>query len=286
MSNRPIISTEELALHIGAPDWKIFDCRFDLLQPELGKEQYLQGHIPGALFMDLNKDLSNPVTVTSGRHPLPAASTFIEKLSNAGVTSTTNVVVYDAHGGAYASRLWYMLRLLHHEMVFVLDGGIQKWQRENRHLESGEAREQVAVTYGVQPFDQNLIATEADVLAAIESQNSILIDARSPERYRGESEPIDPVAGHIPTATNRFHGENLNPDGTFKAPEILQAELTLLLGPHPTKDTIVYCGSGVTSCHHILAMRIARLPAGKVYIGSWSEWIKNSENPVSTASTQ
>lgn len=277
-SIRDLIQTEELDQILGNPDVVIVDCRFDLFQTEWGREQYRQSHIPGAYYAHLDEDLSGVRTPQTGRHPLPDAEAFVRLLSAWGVTPNSLVVAYDQNGGAFAARLWWMLRYWGHERACVLDGGWEKWLRERRKT----ATEIPAPSKGtpwLTPKNDWLISTEE--MASILGNNQWkIIDARAPQRYSGEEEPIDPVAGHIPGALNRFHGFNLAPDSTFLPPETLRKQFLELLGETPPDHTIVYCGSGVTSCHHLLAMSIAGLGMGKLYAGSWSEWIRDPNRPI------
>jgi len=278
MIENAILSTDELESHLGSPNWVIVDCRFDLANPDWGFQVYLESHIPGAVFAHLNNDLSGQITPSTGRHPLPDGNYFSLKLGEWGITPGTHVVVYDANGGAFAARMWWMLRMIHHPSAYVLEGGFPKWQNESRQIQS-RCNQKGNLNYGKVEFDRNMFATSEDIVSLLDNPDILIIDARSAERYIGENEPIDPIAGHIPSAVNRFHGLNLQPDGTFKSPTTLLAEFNELLHDVPSQNTIVYCGSGVTSCHHMLAMRISGLSEGQVYIGSWSEWIRDSNHP-------
>lgn len=277
-SIRDLIQTEELDQILGNPEVVIVDCRFDLFQTEWGREQYRQSHIPGAYYAHLDEDLSGVRTPQTGRHPLPEAEAFVRLLSAWGVTPNSLVVAYDQNGGAFAARLWWMLRYWGHERACVLDGGWEKWLRERRKI-STEIPAPSKGTPWLTPKNDWLISTEE--MASILGNNQWkIIDARAPQRYSGEEEPIDPVAGHIPGALNRFHGFNLAPDSTFLPPETLRKQFLELLGETPPDHTIVYCGSGVTSCHNLLAMSIAGLGMGKLYAGSWSEWIRDPNRPI------
>lgn len=268
-----IISTEALSNHLNDPDWVIIDCRFDLAKPDWGFTSYQEAHIPGAGYAHLDHDLAGPVTPQTGRHPLPDVSEMAGRLGYWGIRQDTQVVVYDTAGGAFAGRLWWLLRFLGHPRAAVLDGGFQKWQRESRLVNSGvERREPVIFT--PQP-DWSMVVFAGDVERIRQDPAYRLVDARSAERYRGEKEPIDPVAGHIPGAVNRFHGQNLTPEGVFLPPEKLRAEFEALVGNTPSENVVVYCGSGVTSIHHILAMQLTGLPGARLYVGSWSEWIRD-----------
>lgn len=273
-----LISTHELENHLGDPDWVLVDCRFDLADPAKGESDYRQGHIPGAVYAHQDRDLASPITPASGRHPLPDEETFIETLRGWGVTNASQVVVYDASNGGMAARLWFLLKYYGHEAVAMLDGNLPLWLAENRPLEAGEPRPVRGDFYG--EARQEMVFSTAEVKNVLGDQNFLLIDSRSPERYRGEVEPIDPVAGRIPGAVNRFFGENLQPSGVFKTPETLKAEFETLLGQVKPQNAVFYCGSGPTSCHNLLAMVHAGLPMPRDYAGSWSEWIRDPANPV------
>jgi len=271
---KPIVSTEELAENV---DWRIFDCRHDLMNPALGGEQYAQAHIRGALFADLDKALSAEKTGKNGRHPLPESRAFMAWLGKQGVRLTDTVICYDGGNGAMASRLWWMLRWAGHENAAVLDGGFAKWQKEGREV-TADVPQVEPGTYAGKP-KTSLFASLAFVEKRL--KRAALLDARAPERYRGEKEPIDPVAGRIPGAKNRFNGENVNGDGTFKSAETLRAEFKKVLGDRTPGEVIHYCGSGVAACHNALAMEIAGLTGSRVYIGSWSEWSADPARPIS-----
>ena len=270
---KTLISTEQLAAHLG--EWRIFDCRHDLMKPELGETQYREGHIPGALFASLDRDLSAPKSGKNGRHPLPDPETFGAWLGRQGLRPGAQVVCYDASNGAMAARLWWMLRWLGHTAVAVLDGGIAKWTREGRSVVADLPRF-AETSY---PVKVNEDAAVGARMVHRRLGRQLLVDARAPARYRGEQEPIDPEAGRIPGAVNRFNMENVAADGTFRpAPELRDAFMKLLADRAPAK-VVNYCGSGVAACHNLLAMEIAGLPGGKLYAGSWSEWIADPARP-------
>jgi len=270
-----LVSVEELAAH---PEWRVFDCRHDLKNTEYGRQAYARGHIPGALFLHLDEDLSGATTGGNGRHPLPAIEDFARRMSECGVDASTQVVAYDNEGGIFAARLWWLLRWLGHERVAVLDGGLAGWKRGKRALE-----EQVPVVASRRfvPGPQDLAVDVGRVLADLGSQRMLILDARSAERFRGENETLDPVGGHIPGALNRFYFDNLDDDGCFfkPAPE-LRAEFAALLGGRPATQVVQQCGSGVTACHNLLAMELAGLSGSKLYPGSWSEWCADPARPV------
>jgi thiosulfate/3-mercaptopyruvate sulfurtransferase len=267
-----LVSTQELADH---PQWRVFDCRHDLAKPQLGEEQYREAHIPGALFAHLERDLSAPKTGRNGRHPLPDPAAFTAWLGRQGLKSSDQVVCYDAGNGSMAARLWWMLRWIGHDAVAVLDGGLAKWLAEKRPL-TAQVPSFPATDY---PLRSNASAIDVSELEKRRAE-LVLVDARAPARYRGEQEPIDPIAGHIPGARNRFNADNVSPQGTFKHPEQLKTELKAVIGERAPSDVVHYCGSGVAACHNLLAMEIAGLPGGKLYAGSWSEWITDPNRPI------
>jgi thiosulfate/3-mercaptopyruvate sulfurtransferase len=264
MSRSTVVSTDELERNLAR--WRIFDCRHELLKPELGESQYRESHIPGALFASLDRDLSGRKTGKNGRHPLPEPQDFEKWLEHTGLTPQDQAVCYDAGNGSMAARLWWMLRWIGHDKVAVLDGGFAKWTQEGRPV----AADIPVFT----PFNYPIkVRRELAVdVTAVEKAKSLLVDARAPARYRGEQEPIDPVAGRIPGAKNRFNMENLAPGGTFKPASELKQDFQKMLGNRAPSDVIHYCGSGVAACHNLLAMEIAGLKGGKLYAGSWSEW--------------
>ena len=270
----PLVVTEDLAQH---PEWRVFDCRHDLANPELGGQQYREAHIAGALFAHLDRDLSGPKNGANGRHPLPEAKTFIAWIGRQGLKPTDTVVCYDGGPGAMAARLWWMLRWAGHEQAAVLDGGIAKWLREGRPMSA----ELPAVAPAAFPGKAKGLMMASLALVEKKLKRAALLDARAPARYRGEQEPIDPVAGRIPGAMNRFNNDNLSPQGIWKNPELLRAEFDAILSGRNSNDVIHYCGSGVAACHNALAMEIAGLPGSRVYIGSWSEWSANPSRPIS-----
>jgi thiosulfate/3-mercaptopyruvate sulfurtransferase len=272
MLKTPLVSTEELAARLG--EWRIFDCRHDLMKPELGAQQYREAHIPGALFASLDGDLSAPKTGKNGRHPLPDAATFVAWLGRQGIGPEDQVVCYDSGNGVMAARLWWMLRWIGHRAVAVLDGGAGKWLKEGRPMDALVPQPKPTAYPSRKP---------AGALSAQEVQANLkqlyLLDARAPARYRGEQEPIDPVAGHIPGAKNRSSADNVLPDGTFKDTASLKEEFLSVLGKQKPSEVVHYCGSGVSACHNLLAMEVAGLTGGKLYPGSWSEWIADPARP-------
>ncbi len=272
-----LIGATELAQRIHDPDWVVFDCRFDLADADFGREAYLSAHIPGASFLDLEGDLSGPKTGRNGRHPLPDPARLAARLEECGVGNHTQIVAYDDASGMFAARLWWLLRWLGHNRVAVLDGGLQAWIRAAQALDD-EIPEPRAATYTLSLRAGHV---DADFVAAhLGKPDMVLIDARSPDRFRGENEMLDPVGGHIPGAINRFFRDNLDADGYFKQASVLREEFGVLLQGHPTRQVVHQCGSGVTACVNILAMEAAGFPGSMLYPGSWSEWCADPRRPV------
>ncbi|UCE77006.1 MAG: sulfurtransferase [Gammaproteobacteria bacterium] len=272
-----IITARDLLRPGPSPDWVVIDCRFELADPAWGESAYRLGHIPGAFFAHLDKHLCGAVTRGSGRHPLPDWRRFAERLGQWGIRPATQVVVYDQHNGAYAARLWWMLRALGHENAAVLDGGWSAW------LRAGGAEDAPVPPLRSGRYEARCGSgwvTAARLEQELASGDCVLVDARSAERYRGEQEPIDPVAGHVPGALNRPYTENLKRNETFRSATVLRAQWTALLGGRAPGSVVHMCGSGVTACHNLLAMEIAGLSGSRLYAGSWSEWIADSARPV------
>ena len=267
-----LVSTQQLADHLS--EWRIFDCRHDLMKPALGEQQYGEAHIPGALFAHMERDLSGPKSGKNGRHPLPDPAIFVAWLGKQGLTKDDQVVCYDAANGSTAARLWWMLRWVGHKNVAVLDGGIAKWLKEDRPLDAIVAKPKPTTYKLKQPSG----TVDARAIQA-SLKNLFLLDARAPVRWRGEQEPIDPVAGRIPGARNRFNADNVQQDGTFKPASQLKTEYEAILKNQESGEVIHYCGSGVAACHNLLAMEVAGLAGGKLFPGSWSEWIADPSRP-------
>jgi thiosulfate/3-mercaptopyruvate sulfurtransferase len=276
-----LISPQELAANLNNSNWAVVDCRFALTDTEQGRREYQQSHIIGAVYAHLDEDLSGPIIPgQTGRHPLPAIETFAQMLAKWGIDNHTQVVAYDSAGGAMASRLWWMLRWLGHRAVAVLDGGWPAWQRKGLPTRSGDE------TRGPKTFTPHprpeLLAQADDVLRLCTNPAYRLFDARSADRYRGENETLDPVAGHIPGALSLPYGGNLDKDGSFLPAGQLKARFKAHFGDIPAERTIFYCGSGVTAAHNALAVAHAGLGEAKLYAGSWSEWITDPSRPVET----
>lgn len=277
-----LISAADLAAHVSDPNWIVIDCRHDLTNVDAGRAAYAAGHIPGAQFAHLDTDLSDkkpgPNGEFRGRHPLPEPEAFIETLRRWGINDDSQVIAYDAQGGMFAARLWWMLRWVGHEAVAVLDGGLQAWQSQGMPL-STEHMPRPRGNVNRKPSIVSTVNVD-DVVGNLSTQARIVIDARAPDRFRGENETLDPVGGHIPGAKNRFFKDNLQADGRFKPAEQLRAEFGALIRSPET--SIMQCGSGATACHNLLAMEVAGLSGAALYPGSWSEWCANPARPVAT----
>jgi thiosulfate/3-mercaptopyruvate sulfurtransferase len=287
----------------GAADLAIVDCRFELLNPTAGRLSYEAGHIPGARYADLNQDLSAPVTAESGRHPLPDPATFAATLARLGVRRGVQVVAYDAAGGAFAARLWWMLRAWGHATVAVLDGGYPAWLAAGGATQAGEeppgavargGHPPGAVARGGQPPAGGAIlappiaswpvVTTAEVAELLRDPRHLLVDARAGERYAGSVEPIDAVAGHVPGAENHPFSMNLGADGRFLPAPELRDRWHSRLGSRDPKHVVAMCGSGVTACHNLLSLAVAGLTGARLYAGSWSEWIRDPRRPIARGS--
>ncbi|HEU0201442.1 MAG TPA: sulfurtransferase [Burkholderiaceae bacterium] len=280
MTFSTLVSVDDVETHLFDPAWCVVDCRHELSDFSAGAKAYREGHIPGAVFAGVEDQLSGPKTGRNGRHPLPEREALVALLRAWGVRNDTQLVAYDAHAGHFAARLWWLARWLGHVKVAVLDGGWPAWIAKTRWSSVTTLERNRAGTFVA---GASLAATVgADgVLATRGTGRNLLVDARAPERYRGEMEPIDPIAGHIPGAVNRFWQDNTN-NGRFKAAPALRAEFDALLQGRAANEVVHQCGSGVTACHHVLAMEIAGLPGSALYPGSWSEWIADPSRPIVT----
>lgn len=273
-----LVQAEELAAAVGREDLAIVDCRFALADPQAGERAYAQSHLPGAVYAHLDRDLSDRAKPGQGRHPWPDAADFTAKLGAWGIGPQTQVVAYDDADGAYAARFWFLLQALGHERAAVLDGGWARWNALGLPVEKAirtPARAQYAAA-----FDTDRLF-DADRVQAHLDAGGLLVDARAAERFRGETEPLDRVAGHVPGARNRPYALNMA-DGRFKPREQLAREFRELLQAQDPRDMVAMCGSGVTACHHLLAMAYAGLPGAKLFTGSWSGWISDSARRVAT----
>lgn len=282
MTYATLISAADLAAHLDDANWLVIDCRHDLANPDAGAQAYAAGHIPQARFAHLDKILSGAKNGADGkfkgRHPLPERQAFIDAMQELGVGKGTQVIAYDAHGGMFAARLWWLLRWVGHVQVAVLDGGLPAWQAQGGQLSTdtptpvrGDLQEQAPLVTTVDV---------GDVVANLDSKALTVIDARAADRYRGENETMDAVGGHIPGAKNRFFKDNLGADGRFKSADALRAEWNALIDS--PQAAVMQCGSGVTACHNLLALEVAGLPGARLYPGSWSEWSSDSSRPVAT----
>ena len=279
-----LISARELAQRLGDPALVVLDCRFDLARPEWGAEAYAAGRIPHARYAHLDRDLSSPVSATSGRHPLPEPVALGARFGAWGIGPDSQVVAYDQGPGAFAARLWWLLRWLGHTAVAVLDGGLAAWQAAGFALETAAAAAPSARHFAGRP-DARLLADTPEIeralrAGALERGEYPLIDARGADRFAGQNETLDPVAGHIPGALNHPFTDNLA-DGRFLDAATLRARFLRTLGGRPAERAVCMCGSGVTACHNLLALEIAGLGGARLYAGSWSEWIVDPARPVS-----
>lgn len=275
---KTLIAPAELAPHLASEDWVVIDCRFDLSDPPKGEQLYLESHIPGARYAHLDRDLSGEKTGTNGRHPLPTAEQMRERFGAWGIAPGRQVVVYDADSGMHASRLWWMVRYMGHDAVALLDGGFARWRRETFPVRGGREEWRAATFIGAPREAWRLTAD--GVQQGLADPARVLIDARTAERYRGESEPLDKKAGHIPGARNFFFQHNLRDDKTFKSPDELRAAWADVLSQTAPENVVMYCGSGVTACHNLLALEHAGLPGARIYPGSWSEWSSDPDRPT------
>ncbi len=274
-----LISVDELEPLIGDPGTVVVDTRFDLADPAAGRRSFEEGHIPGAVFLDLDEDLAAPIGPTTGRHPLPVVAAITATLGRLGIGNRTDVVVYDGSNGAIAARAWWILRWLGHERTRLLDGGFTAWLAAGGSLETGGVAS-VSTRFSGSPRDELVLTTEelANDLSGIPDRR--LLDARDSARYNGDKEPIDPVAGHVPGAINLPFSDLVLPDGRWRSPAERRARLQEALGDHRDDGWSVMCGSGVTACHLAIAGLEAGYSEPRVYVGSWSEWIRDSERPI------
>jgi thiosulfate/3-mercaptopyruvate sulfurtransferase len=278
MSFTTLLDVATLAQHLGDADWRVVDVRHQLTDPAYGETAYAAGHIPGAVFLHCDRDLSGPMNGRNGRHPLPSPDVLAARLGACGIGPQTQVVVYDDAQGMIAGRLWWLLRWLGHDRVAVLDGGLQAWQAQ-----AALSAELPVIEPQIFPVNGRDTLVDADfVLAFLQTSRFHLIDARSPDRFRGENETMDPVGGHIPGAVNRFFRDNLQDNGCFKPAAQLRCEWLALLGDVKPEDVVHQCGSGVSACHNMLAMEVAGLSGSRLYAGSWSEWCADPQRPVAT----
>ncbi|PKO49073.1 MAG: sulfurtransferase [Betaproteobacteria bacterium HGW-Betaproteobacteria-4] len=277
MSFTTLVDVATLRAHLDDLDWLVVDVRHQLADTGYGERVYAEGHIPGAVFLHCDRDLSGPMTGCNGRHPLPDPEKLVQRLGEIGIGPATQVVVYDDAQGMIAGRLWWLLRWLGHDRVALLDGGLQAWQAAGGMLTAVVPTTSPCVFV---PLAQDHLVEADYVLERIETPNMHLVDGRGPDRFRGENETIDPVGGHIPGAVNRFFKDNLLPDGRFKTAAELRAEWLAILAGSPPDLVVHQCGSGVSACLNMVAMEIAGLPGSRLYAGSWSEWCADAGRPV------
>lgn len=278
MSYKTIISAKDLIKNLNNENFIIFDCRCDISDSSYGIDAYNEGHIENSIFVDIDHDLASEKTADSGRHPLPDPELFSEKLSQWGMTNNKQAVIYDDAGGAFAGRMWWILKWLGHPDVAVLDGALGAWMSAGGKLTSKATIFERAV------FEPNLNnsmhVSIKDVEDAQYKMNKLIIDARSKERYLGIKDPVDPIAGHIPGAISHPLGKNLDKNGHFKSPEELRHNFIKLIGDTDSSDIISMCGSGITACHNILALEISGIKNVSLFVGSWSEWITDKSRPI------
>jgi thiosulfate/3-mercaptopyruvate sulfurtransferase len=273
-----LVQAADLMERLADPGWLVVDCRFDLGDTAAGERAWSQARVPGALYAHLDRDLSGPPGPATGRHPLPPHRSFAATLSRWGVTPATQVVAYDASAGMIAARLWWMLRWAGHDRVAVLDGGLQAWVAAGGPLDRS-VRPREATRFEPRWRDGWLVST-GELASRVATGGCALVDARSPERFEGRVEPLDPVAGHVPGAVNHPCQSNLAGDGRFLPPAELQARWRATLREHGPAEAVCMCGSGVTACHDLLALELAGLGGARLYAGSWSEWIRDPGRPV------
>ena len=279
MSQRILFSVQELRTALKKTDCVVVDCRFVLDDPDAGYEDYLESHIPGAVYAHLEDDLSSLIIANSGRHPLPDAEKFASFLGRSGWHPGMLLVAYDDAGGAIAARLWWLMRYFGHDCSALLDGGIPAWWAAGYELESGQtsASSQRGADFSIA---DDLVISTSEIVESLDRDTIVLADARARERFTGEFEPIDPVAGHVPGSVNYPYNMNLSPNGKFKTVEEIRDGLLTLAGSHEAKELVHMCGSGVTACHNIFAAELSGLPGSRLYVGSWSEWIQDPSRPI------
>lgn len=280
MTSAPLVDAAALHLHHDDPSWIVVDCRFNLLEPSAGRAAYARGHIPGARYADLDRDLARRPNPTEGRHPLPSPAAFAAKLGDWGIGEHDTVVAYDDGSGAIASRLWWLLGWLGHERRAVLDGGFAAWQGATLPIET-QTPSFRPKRYPQRRVDEAGVVATADLVSR-QVAGDLVVDARAAPRYRGEQETIDPVAGHVPGARSWPFSNSVTAAGRFRPAHELRDDLRTLLGKRQPDQLIAMCGSGVTACHLLLAMAVAGLDGGKLFAGSWSEWIRDPARPIKT----
>lgn len=261
-------------------DFLLFDCRFDLSNSDLGRASYLEGHIPSAVYVHVDQDLSSEKNGQNGRHPLPSIEQWQKTCQSLGIEANRKIILYDNQSGMYAVRMWWMLRATGHQNILILNGGFAAWVAAGFPVEQTD-NPRVATTLN-HPLAKTYahVFSAKDILSNLSSKTYSILDARSPDRFRGENETLDPVGGHIPGALNRFFKDNLGPDGKFKSADALKKEFKAIIGDIPSEKIIHQCGSGITACHNMFAMELAGLQSYAIYPGSWSEWCADSTRPI------
>lgn len=279
MRRNILLTARELRARLDFDNVLLVDCRFELSQPAAGYREYLKAHIPGAFYAHLDDDLSGPLNAISGRHPLPDADRFAAFLARCGWRPGTEVVAYDHADGSFAARLWWLMKYFGHDCVALLDGGFKAWLAAGHVTESTQPPVREATPVGL-TADAGMVVSSTDVLDNLNGNGFVLVDVRAEERFRGEHEPIDPVAGHVPGAVNYPLQRNLTADGKFKPRAGIRDGMLPLAEASPVSDLVFMCGSGVTACHTVFAGALAGLAVSRVYAGSWSEWIRDPARPV------
>lgn len=278
MSYTTVISAQDLKAIIDQDNVRVFDCRFSLKDPQGGLKNYQSGHLPMAQFADMDTQLSSAMTETSGRHPLPEVDVFLAQLKAWGINNDTQVIAYDDISGAFAARLWWMLRWVGHEKVAVLNGGMQQWTEHGFPLSQDEVEFAAGSFSGAANMDW-LVDIET-VQSELAENKITLLDARAADRFTGKDKKTDPVPGHVPGAYNLPFSGNLTKDGLFASPATINDRFANIIQDQPLTNVVNMCGSGVTACHNLLAQAVAGMPPTKLFIGSWSQWIRDSSRPV------
>jgi thiosulfate/3-mercaptopyruvate sulfurtransferase len=277
-----LISTDVLTEHLEDPSWLIADCRYNLNDETWGRAQYEAAHIPGAVFVDVAHDLAGRRTGANGRHPLPPIEDMAAMFGRLGISDDIQVIAYDQEAGAFASRLWWMLRYLGHDAVAVVDGGFAKWTREGRRVRNGVETPRPS-RFTPRPRSEMRVTVD-ETLAHLGDPSVLLIDARSPDRYAGKPDPLDTIYGHVPGARNRYYRHNVTDAGTMRSSRELRADFEQVLAGRPASEVVMYCGSGITACHNLLAMEHSGLRGARLFAGSWSEWESDPNRPVERSS--
>jgi thiosulfate/3-mercaptopyruvate sulfurtransferase len=277
-----LISTDVLTEHLEDPSWLIADCRYNLNDETWGRAQYEAAHIPGAVFVDVAHDLAGRRTGANGRHPLPPIEDMAAMFGRLGISDDIQVIAYDQEAGAFASRLWWMLRYLGHDAVAVVDGGFAKWTREGRRVRNGVETLRPS-RFTPRPRHEMRVTVD-ETLAHLGDPSVLLIDARSPDRYAGKPDPLDTIYGHVPGARNRYYRHNVTDAGTMRSSRELRADFEQVLAGTPASEVVMYCGSGITACHNLLAMEHSGLRGARLFAGSWSEWESDPNRPVERSS--